>query len=303
MPIPESQLTTWSNQGAVASAKITHEAIRTALGQYRFPNGVDYEIYLQGSYKNDTNIRGDSDVDVVVQLNSTIRCNTSLVTDAERRMYDQIYSDAAYDWQEFRTDVLRALQTKYGRNTIQEGKKSLKFPSGVLPLPADVVVALTHRTFKRISGQYDQEYLDGMTLFVPQENRWIINYPKIHYNNGVAKNSSSNTNQWFKPTVRIFKNARTYLVDRHLLAESIAPSYCVECLIWNAPDSKFGASYQDTFCNVVNWMSSVDLNSVVCQHCQSRLCATSLLTSTPECWPTSNANTFIQKLIELWSNW
>lgn len=29
-----------------------------------------YEIYLQGSYRSDTNTHGASDVDVVVQLNS-----------------------------------------------------------------------------------------------------------------------------------------------------------------------------------------------------------------------------------------
>src|SRR5437870_11381300 len=72
MPIPESQLETWTHQGATTTAKSTHETIRRALAADSSPiKDKDFEIYLQGSYKNDTNIRGDSDVDVVVQLNST----------------------------------------------------------------------------------------------------------------------------------------------------------------------------------------------------------------------------------------
>jgi len=77
MGIPESQLAIWSHQGAVTTAKATHESIRNALDSYRWTDGVDFEVYLQGSYKNNTNIRGDMDVDVVVQLNSSFYSNLS----------------------------------------------------------------------------------------------------------------------------------------------------------------------------------------------------------------------------------
>ena len=78
MAIPESQLETWSHQGAITTAKATADSIKNALNSYiNRPDGVEFEIYLQGSYKNDTNIRGDSDVDVVAQLNSTFYNNLS----------------------------------------------------------------------------------------------------------------------------------------------------------------------------------------------------------------------------------
>ena len=86
MPIPESQLETWSHQGAVTTAKQTHESIRKALNPHTWPTGVKYEVYLQGSYKNTTNIRGDSDVDVVAQLNSTFQHDLSELSD-----YQKIY--------------------------------------------------------------------------------------------------------------------------------------------------------------------------------------------------------------------
>ena len=72
LPIPESQLSRWSNHGAQDAAKRTHEQVRRVLDAYHWPAGVKYDFYLQGSYQNDTNISGDSDVDVVLELKSTL---------------------------------------------------------------------------------------------------------------------------------------------------------------------------------------------------------------------------------------
>jgi tRNA nucleotidyltransferase (CCA-adding enzyme) len=78
MAIPESQLRTWANRGAITTAKTTTDSVKNALNSYNgWPSGIDFEVYLQGSYKNKTNIRGDSDVDVVAQLNSASYSNLS----------------------------------------------------------------------------------------------------------------------------------------------------------------------------------------------------------------------------------
>ena len=80
MPIPESQLSTWSHHGAQDSSKRTHEAIRSVLNAHAWPHGMTYNFYLQGSYRNDTNIRGDSDVDVVLELTSSLKLDTDLLS-------------------------------------------------------------------------------------------------------------------------------------------------------------------------------------------------------------------------------
>jgi len=77
MPIPESQLVTWSRQGAITTSKQTHESIRSALAAFKWPGGVKYEVYLQGSYKNATNIFAESDVDLLVELTSAVRCGST----------------------------------------------------------------------------------------------------------------------------------------------------------------------------------------------------------------------------------
>ena len=62
MTIPESHLSTWSHHGPQDSSKRTHEAIRRVLDAYQWPLSLTRDFYLHGSYLNDTNIRGDSDV-------------------------------------------------------------------------------------------------------------------------------------------------------------------------------------------------------------------------------------------------
>ena len=73
MPIPESTLSRWSHHRAGTAFKQAHIPIREALDAYNWPPEVKYQVFLQGSYKNDTNLGGDSDVDVVVRLASKLR--------------------------------------------------------------------------------------------------------------------------------------------------------------------------------------------------------------------------------------
>ncbi len=287
MPIPESQLETWSHQGPVTTAKQTHESIRAALEAYR-PGGVRYEVYLQGSYRNHTNIRRDSDVDVVVQLNSVFLEN--LPVNLKRQFG---FIDASYGWEEFRSDVLTALRNYYGPGRVREGRKSLKVQTPYLP--ADVVVSLQYRKYPD-RPRSEADFIEGMAFWVPSESRWVINYPKLHYENGAKKNQ--NTNGWYKPTVRMFKNARTYLVDRGVIPADLAPSYFLECLLYNVPDDKFGTNFQSTFLQVITWLSKANFSRFVCQNEQLPLFG-----SSPEQWSENRAYRFLEAMMELWANW
>ncbi len=84
MGIPESQLETWSNRGATVISQNTHESIRTALDSSDLIKKCKYTVYLQGSYKNSTNIYADSDVDVVVQLTSLYYYDIDGLTPSEK---------------------------------------------------------------------------------------------------------------------------------------------------------------------------------------------------------------------------
>ena len=296
MSIPESQLETWSHQGAVTTAKNTHESIRKALDPHTWPTGVNYEVYLQGSYKNTTNIRGDSDVDVVAQLDSTFQSDLSELTDYQKILHKQAHPDATYLWENFRDDVLTALRNYFGYSTVNIGDKSLKVAGSSNRLPADVVACIQYRKYRYFNSVNDQDYIEGMLFYTLRERRKVINYPKVHYQNGTRKNGR--TNSRYKPTIRVFKNARTYLVNQGIINKELAPSYFLECLLYNVPDVNFTFNYQDTFCNIVSWLQQANMINFLCQHEQFRLFG-----NTPEQWSFSDAQYFLQMLVNLWNNW
>lgn len=288
MSISETQLNAWANQGAIVTAQATHESIRYALKQYNWGNNK-YDDYLQGSYRNHTNIYGGSDVDLVVELTSVFYNNLS---DAQKRLLQLTSAD--YSWTSFRQDVINALINYYGAQYVDTtGSKSIKLlPSGGR-LKADVVVAATYRKYA------DTKLVaEGITLWDQKNNQQIINYPKKHYDNGAVKNT--NTNQWFKPTIRIFKNARERLYSGTPLLRDKFPSYFIECLLYNAPNSKFGNSYQDTFCNLVNWLQTelaANPQKFTCQNEMSSLFGTDAVQ-----WNLDNAKLFVAELISLWND-
>ena len=85
MSIPESQLETWSHQGSITQSSDTYHSIKTILGATDVPYaGKNYEIFLQGSYGNATNIYSESDVDIVIKLNNCFQHDlTKLATDQQ----------------------------------------------------------------------------------------------------------------------------------------------------------------------------------------------------------------------------
>ncbi len=210
MAISESQLETWSNQGAIAIAKSTHESIRNAILSDSKLKDRNFEVYLQGSYRNSTNTWGDSDVDVVIQLSDVFVSDTSSLTENQRTLFRIRYSDSTYHWEDFRSDVLKALREYYGEENIDEGNKSLKLKKTPGRLAADIVPCLQYRLYHPCSELTREDYTEGIWFRERDNNRSIVNYPKEHYNNGVNKNSDEKTGGLFKPIVRLFKNVRAY---------------------------------------------------------------------------------------------
>lgn len=272
MGIPESQLSKWSHHGPQDASKRTHKTIRKVLKQYPPLSEVKCDVRLQGSYSNKTNIQGDSDVDVVLELQSTFHYK----------------ADSVYDtWKLFRRDALRALRKRFGEKSVGPGNKSIKVKATQSTLAADVVVCLPHGNYARYSG---------ITFWALHDKRWVVSHPKQHYENGKGKDGR--TSQRYRETVRMFKSARNHLESKGRIGANLAPSYFVECLVYNAPDYAFQPGFQDRYCAVVNWMRGDWLDAMVCQNGQQRLFGQS-----PEQWNTGEAREFIDQLAALWNDW
>jgi hypothetical protein len=244
---------------------------------------------------NDTNIRTESDVDIVVELKSSWFPDISQLSPEQQQLYNSSCSAATYTDRDFRSDVIRSLQSYFGTHSIQVGNKSIKVLPGSGRLAADVVACFEYRRYLFFRGIHDQDFVPGIG-FHAQNGDLIFHFPKLHYENGVTKNAG--TQDWFKPTVRLFKNIRSCMVDNNLITADLAPSYYLEGLIYNVPNSEFGVSFSDTFCNVVNWLAKQNMDGFVCLSEQSMLFGNS-----SEQWSTNKARQFVDAAINLWNKW
>jgi len=290
MTISESQLETWSNQGATATSQSTHLSVRNALEKHSFTQGVTYCDYLQGSYRNSTNIYGNSDVDLVVELTNVFYHNQ--LDDVQKSALK--FSTATYTLDNFRSEVIDALRIYYGAQYVDtSGGKSIKVLPNGNRLKSDVVAAATYRHYEGTRLR-----AEGITFWNTKTGQQIINYPKLHFDNGATKNT--NVSQWYKPTLRIFKNARERIYrDTSGLAGKF-PSYFVESLLYNVPNSNYGRSYQSTFCNVINWLDDAlkgDTSKFVCQNEMYYLFGLNVVQ-----WNVNDAKIFVSELANLWNS-
>lgn len=297
MPIPESQLETWSHQGSITQSSNTYNAIKNVLEANTTPfAGKNFKVFLQGSYGNDTNIYAESDVDVVIRLDDCFQSDLTQLTEDEKAAYKSAFSDATYTHVDFKQDVLSALTMQYG-DAVTEGDKAIAIEASGSRRKADVIVAIQFRRYFKFRSSNDSEYVEGICFWNGKGER-IANYPKQHSANLTTKHQ--NTSKRFKPMARVFKNMRGRLVNDGMIKSGIAPSYYIEGLLYNVPNEKLTSSYQDCVLNVLNWYqkeaSKIDL---VCANEQYYLLRDGYHT----CWTQANCDAFIEAAIKLWNEW
>jgi hypothetical protein len=296
MAIPESQLETWARQGSVTQSSTTYNIIKNALGADSAPYaGKSFKVFLQGSYGNDTNIYAESDVDIVIKLESTFQQDLEPLTESQKAAFNQAFSSATYSFYDFKRDVLSVLTSAFGSG-VKSGSKAITVPAGSGRRKADVIVSVEFRRYLKFNSVYDQNYVEGIVFFTSSGEQ-IINYPKPHSQNLTSKHQG--TRSCMKPMVRVLKNLRSQLVDMNELLEGDAPSYFLEGLLYNVPSDKFGGSYGDTFCEAINWIQQADRNQFVCANEQYYL----LRDVSHVCWPPIKCDKFLERAAKLWADW
>jgi hypothetical protein len=296
MAIPESQLETWSHQGSIDQSKTTYATIKNALLATDAPYAAKKPaVFLQGSYGNDTNIYSESDVDVVIRLDSCFQHDLKELPQAQKDAFKAAHSDATYTHVDFKRDVLSQLGKQFGTD-VKPGTKAVKIMANNNRRNADVLIAIQFRRYHRFIALDDQDYDLGICFYNSAGTR-IANYPKQHSENCTAKHQA--TNSWFKPLVRIVKNMRGKLAADGVLTGDIAPSYYIEGLLYNVPHDKFGGSYEDSFVNCINWILGADRSQFVCANRQYYL-----LRDDPDVtWSTTKCDQFLDAVVDLWKRW
>ncbi|MFD0672653.1 nucleotidyltransferase [Cohnella sp. GCM10027633] len=197
---------------------------------------MNIEIIPQGSYRNNTNVRANSDVDICVKLKDTFFYD--LPQNPPKSANDFNIVPSSYTYSEFKNAVEVALVNKFGRTSVARGNKAFDIKANTYRVEADVVPCFEHRRyFYTANGGYD--YLSGIELR-PDTGSRIINWPKQHYENGVSKNKE--TGNKFKFTTRVFKRLRNEMKEQGVQSAEYVPSFLIECLIWNVPNNIFSSN-------------------------------------------------------------
>jgi len=295
MAIPESQLDTWSHQGSVTQSCDTYATVKRALeaSDTKYA-GKSFEVFLQGSYGNDTNIWAESDVDVVIRLDSVYYYDIDALTPEEQARFNAALIPGTYPYANYKADVIAALVKRFGAMDVKADTKAVKVKANSGRRSADVVVAAEFRRYypSLLGPQYEL----GICFFNSGGGR-IANYPKQHSANCTSKHQA--TNGWFKPIVRILKNMRSKLVDDGAIKQGSAPSYFLEGLLYNVPNDKFGNTYGDTFVAAMNWILEAKRSDLVCANEQYYLVRYSAAT----CWQCTDCDSFIGAAVKLWNDW
>ncbi len=279
MAIPESQLETWSQQGAITTSKDTYATVKRASESQNAAYAKrQVEVFLQGSYANDTNIYTESDVDIVICHTGAFFHDLEKLTPQQRGLFTTTFPDGTYAYNTFKADVQSALVAAFG-SSVRSGNKAFKITASGPRRSADVVCAFDHRRYTDFNGVQDETYYKGISFFTADSTR-IDNFPKYHSQNLTTKHQA--TRSKFKPTIRMFKNIREKLIERRLIANGEAPSYFIEGLLYNVPNDLFVNSLSDTTFNILTWLHQTpDRSQFVCANERYYL----LRDASQVCWP------------------
>ena len=186
------------------------------------------EIFGQGSYANNTNVRLNSDIDINVRYTDAFYYD--LPKDKTKDDFN-LNSPATYSYKEYKNDVENALINKFGQDNVIRNDKCITIKANSYRVETDVVPTWNFRRY-----QNDKTYELGARFWSDSQVK-ITNYPKQHIENGIEKNS--NTSRKFKRLTRLHRKLRYKMIEDNITVNKNITSFSLECLIWNVPNYIF----------------------------------------------------------------
>lgn len=207
-------------------------------------------VYTKGSYRNGTNVRLDSDVDVVVEHTGSYFHDFHESVTNPSPTPGWIPYAGPWKADVWRTEVTKALTSYFGGTEVDasgEVAVTIQEKAGSRP-SADVVPA---HEYWRYDDQHRVLKSKGSKVFKKSGGE-VINYPEQQLKHGNTKDS--NTGGRYKMFVRALKNAENTLAKESLGEE--LPSYFMECLVYNVPDQvlRQGYSLSSGFRETIYWL-------------------------------------------------
>lgn len=231
----EDKFRSWAQSPSQAETQRCENAVgmvRRAIAASSKLKDRNIKVFPQGSFRNRTNVRRESDVDVgIVCFDTFFEIYPEGTT---RETFGNI--PASYVYSQFKNEVGEALADYFGASAVTRGNKAFDVKETSYHIEADAAPFFEHRRYSR-----DGAFVSGVELRpdngMPER---VINWPEQHYGNGNAKNDR--TRRSYRALARILKNLRNDMDDARIGAAAPIIGFLSECLIWNVPDENFAHS-------------------------------------------------------------
>jgi len=251
----EDTFNSWSQGPSSTEQERCDNAVRIiteAITSDQELSKYDVKVFPQGSYRNRTNVKQDSDVDVCVMLK-----NTFFVYYPEgltREMVGNINS--TYEYSTFKNSVENALVHKFGRDQVKRGNKAFDIHANSYRVDADVIPTFEYRSYTGAQDHLGRYTFHPGVKFITDGGQIIINWPEQTYDNGVAKHAS--TKKRYKRCIRILKRLRNQMQDEAVSDSQDMASFLIECLVWNTPLEAFE---KDEYFDMIRWILAHTCNN------------------------------------------
>ena len=230
----ESVFTTWAqgpSKTEQEKAENAERQIRQAIQASPKLKNRDIRVFTQGSYRNRVNVRRDSDVDIGVVCFDAFF--PEYPDDNVKALLEKSFTDGVYTYATFKNELEEALVARFGRVAVSRGSKSFDVKENTYRVESDVAAFFEHRRYTSSTS-----YISGVEM-IPDDYKppRVRNWPEQHYANGVAKNDA--TSRRYKRVVRILKTLSNEMSTNGIQSAKDTPSFLVECLVFNASNSRF----------------------------------------------------------------
>lgn len=229
-------------------------AVRQAVAASTKLRPRQISVFCHGSYRNNTNVRQDSDVDVGILCTDVCFCNLPEGTTDE--MFGLKSSNYGFD--QYKNEVEDALVNHFGRTAVKRGNKAFDVHETSYHVEADIAPFFEHRRY-----QSNGVPLKGAELRTDKGNSRIINWPEQHYENGVGKNTA--TGMRFKSIVRVLKALSNEMLEANIKTADI-PGFLVECSVWNVPNANLqNTNYTENVRDTLIFLYNNTKNDELCK--------------------------------------
>lgn len=188
-------------------------------------NNMQVAVFLQGSYANNTNVKGRSDVDIAVVDLSKFR------TEYRFGQSDKDYSFiTAANNINIKDIIEKGFIEYFGKEFVERHDKCINIKPTRERNNIDIVPALQYRNYTQDFYKNEANYIEG-TFIKTDKGEEIINYPFKHLENSYIKHDK--TYRRYRKLVRIMKYLMYDMQKENIAEAKNVSSFKVESLLFN----------------------------------------------------------------------